>query len=225
MLIQKFNYNDLSKVQVNGKRHYILPDGSKVPSVTTILDKTKSEEKKEALTNWKKRVGKVNAQSIATEAAGRGTRMHSFLEGYLKEDKLKDPGKNPYSVQSYNMAQKIIKEGLIHLNEAWGLEAPLYYPELYAGTTDCVGVWKGHPAIIDFKQTNRPKRTEWIDDYFIQLAAYKEAHNEMFNTNIQVGVILMCSKDGHFQHWVVSGSDMEKYTHQWWDKVEAFFNI
>lgn len=225
MLVSKFEYLPLKRQTIEGKRHYCLPDGSKVPSVTTILDKTKPQERKQALHNWKKRVGHAKAQEITTEAAGRGTRMHTFLEAYIKTGALKDPGKNPYSKQSHQMASKIISEGLNNLVEAWGLEAPLYYSGLYAGTTDCVGIWDGEPAIIDFKQTNRPKRTAWIEDYFIQLCAYKEAHNHMFNTSIKKGVILMCSKDFEFQHWVIDGSDIRKYTNMWWDKVEQFFDV
>ena len=192
----KFNYEELSRHSVNGKRMYQTPDGRKVPSVTTILDKTKPEEKKRALNEWRQRVGVANAQKITTEAANRGTRMHAYLETYIASDEMKPLPTNPYAHPSWFMAAEVILKGLCHVDEFWGSEVPVYYSGLYAGTTDCVGVWKGRPAIMDFKQTNKPKKREWIGDYFMQLAAYAEAHNDTHGTNIQDGVILMCAQIG-----------------------------
>ena len=148
---------------------YIPIDGKVPSSVTTILDRTKSEEKKQALANWKKRVGSDLAQQITTEAASRGTRMHKYLEDFCETEELKKPGSNPYSQQANKMAEIIVDNGLSNLDECWGTEVPLYFPELYAGTTDCVGVYNGVPAIVDFKQTNKPKKDEWVDDYKLQL--------------------------------------------------------
>jgi len=125
----KFNYVKINKETINGSRKYATPDGEKLPSVTTILDATKSEESKKALMEWRNRVGHKRAQEITTEAAGRGTRMHKFIEDYIKEGSLKDPGSNPYSVQSHTMAKSIIEQGLCKVNEAWGVEVPLYFPK------------------------------------------------------------------------------------------------
>jgi hypothetical protein len=192
MLIQKYNYRPLDRTTINGKRHYSLPDGSKVPSVTTVLDATKPEEKRQALANWKKAVGEERAQQITTEAANRGTRMHAYLEGYILNNEMKQLPSNPYAHPSWFMAAEVILKGLVHVDEFWGTEVPLYCSGLYAGTSDVIGVWKGRPAIMDFKQTNKPKKREWIEDYFLQLAAYAEAHNDTYGTNIEDGVILMC---------------------------------
>jgi genome maintenance exonuclease 1 len=194
MIIPKYNYAPLDRTTVEGKRHYCLPDGSKVPSVTTILDRTKPEEAKQKLREWKDRVGHERAQQITTEAATRGTRMHTYLERYVKNDDIGDFPTNPFAQPSWFMAAQVILEGLGNVDEYWGCEVPLYYSGLYAGTTDCVGMWKGQPAIMDFKQTNKPKKREWIDDYFLQLAAYAAAHNETHGTDIKTGVILMCAK-------------------------------
>ena len=153
----KFNYQAVPRVTIDGKRFYATPDGNKLPSVTTILDKTKSEESKEALNRWRARVGTERAQQITTEAANRGTRMHSYLEHYVKTGGMKDLPTNPFAQPSWFMAAQVILEGLSNVDEFWGVEVPVYYSGLYAGTTDCVGVHTGEPAIMDFKQTNKPK--------------------------------------------------------------------
>lgn len=225
MIVNKYSYQPLKRQQVDGSRLYLTPEGHRVASVTTILDATKSAESRQALHNWRNRVGHKQAQEITTEAASRGTRMHKYLEDYVRDGVLRQPGSNPYSQQSQKMADVVIKQGLINVSEYWGLEIGLYYPELYAGTTDCVGVWRDSPAIVDFKQTNKPKKREWIDDYFCQIAAYALAHNRVYNTDINTGVILMCSKDMEFQHWVIEGAEFEHYTQQWLNRVAEFYQI
>ena len=224
MIIDKFKYIHYKKAEVDGVRHYAV-NKQKLPSVTTILDKTKPQEDKDALNNWRKRVGPAKAQEISTEAASRGTRMHKFLEEYIRDDILTESGTNPYSKQSHKMAQVIIDESLEQLDEAWGLEVPLFYDGLYAGTTDCVGVWNSKEAIIDFKQTNKPKKDEWIRDYKIQLCAYGEAHNKTHGTDIKRGVILMCSQDYQFQHWVIEGDDWNIHNALWWERVAQYYNV
>ena len=226
MLISKYPYPQLNRVDSPGGRRYLTPDGTKLPSVTTILDKTKSEESKAALQAWRKRVGEQQAQQITTEAAGRGTRMHKYLENYVLTGDLGTPGTNPYSQQSHAMATVLVETYMKeHLHEAWGSEVALYYPGLYAGTCDLTGTWMGRPAILDFKQTNKPKKREWIDDYFCQLAAYAMAHNEVYGTDIKDGVVLMCSKDFEPQVFEVSGSEFEKYTDEWLRRVEQYWSM
>jgi genome maintenance exonuclease 1 len=219
----KYNYVPLLRETINGSRKYATPDGEKLPSVTTILDATKSEESKQALQNWRKRVGVQKAQEITTEAAGRGTRMHKWLEDYIKTGILNEPGSNPYSLQSHSMAQSIINQGLIKCNEYWGTEVPLYYPKIYAGTTDLAGVHDGSEAIMDHKQTNKPKKREWIDDYFVQLAAYANAHNEVHGTKIRKGVIFMCSAANEYQEFILEGPEFVKYTDIWFSRVEQYY--
>lgn len=235
-MIQKFDYKKLSRTNINGKRHYCTPTGEPVPSVTTILDKTKPEEKRLALANWKKRVGEAKAQQITTEAANRGTRMHTYLENYVLDGMLKEKGSNPYSWASHAMAQQIIDKGLCNVDEYWGMEVPLYFPQVYAGTTDCVGVHNGEEAIMDFKQSNKPKKEEWIEDYKLQLCAYAEAHNEVYGSNIRKGVILMAVKPEtddmgnvmsapEYQEFVVQGDDWEYWRQQWWKRVEEYYTL
>lgn len=233
MLTSPFEYSPLSRETLEGKRHYCLPDGSKVPSVTTILDRTKSEEKKAVLANWKKRVGEQQAQKIVTEAANRGTRMHSYLEQYILTGDMKELPSNPFAQPSWFMAAEVILQGLQNVDEFWGTEVPLYYSGLYAGTTDCIGVWKGKPAILDFKQTNKPKKREWIDDYFIQLAAYAAAHNHTHGTEINTGVILMAQQpttlpNGEldkpvYTEYVIEGDEFAHWDKEWMKRVEMYY--
>ncbi len=230
----KFNYEPIPRVTIDGKRFYQTLDGNKLPSVTTILDKTKSQEKIQALHNWRKRVGVEKAQEITTEAANRGTRMHTYLEQYVKDGIIKERGSNPFSWPSHAMAQMVIDQGLKNVNEFWGIEVPLYFPRIYAGTTDGAGLHLNQESILDYKQTNRPKKREWIDDYFVQLCAYAEAHNEVYGTKIRKGVILMCVKPDiddnntiikppEYQEFVLEGAEYDKYRDQWWRKVEQYY--
>ena len=219
----KFNYLELKRETVDGSRKYVSPEGNKLPSVTTILDYTKPEEKKQALREWRKRVGEEKAKQITTEAAGRGTRMHKWLENYIKTGDSGKPGTNPYSLQSHQMAQTIIDKGLSKCQEFWGTEVSLYFPEVYAGTTDLVGVHDNIECIMDHKQTNKPKKREWIDDYFLQLAAYALAHNEVFGTNIRKGVIFMCSADNQYQEFIVEGQEFDTYTSLWYQRLDQYY--
>jgi hypothetical protein len=229
MITTRFDYTPLARESVEGKRHYALPDGSRVPSVTTILDRTKPQEAKQALQEWRNRVGHERAQQITTEAANRGTRMHTYLERYVKQDDIGEFPSNPFAQPSWFMAAQVILEGLGNVDEYWGCEVPLYYSGLYAGTTDCVGIWKGQPAIMDFKQTNKPKKREWIDDYFLQLAAYAAAHNDTHGTTINTGVILMCAKPDDenstpkYQEFVLEPKDFQYWSDQWMRRVELYY--
>lgn len=232
MLHPKFNYQPLNRTIEDGKRFYETP-GGRLPSVTTVLEKTKTEEKKQALQEWRRRVGPVQAQAITKEAANRGTRMHTYLEHYVQTGELKDRGSNPFSWASHAMAQTIIDHGLAQCQEFWGTEVPMYFPKIYAGTTDLVGVHQNQEAIMDHKQTNRPKRREWIDDYFLQLAAYAAAHNEVYGTKINKGVVFMCVapreiepgifEKPQYQEFVLEGTEFASYTQQWWKRVEEYY--
>lgn len=219
----KFNYTTYNRQTINGERKYLTPDGEKLPSVTTILEFTKPEERKKALREWKNRVGHTKAAEITAEASGRGTRMHKFLEDYVKTGIINSPGSNPYSIQSHTMAQTIINQGLSKCNEYWGTEVSLYYPQIYAGTTDLVGVHDNAECIMDFKQTNKLKKREWIEDYFLQLAAYSQAHNEVYNTKINKGVIFMCSADNIYQEFIIEGNEFTQYTDKWFKRVEEYY--
>ena len=223
MIVEKYKYDELKRTTTNKQRLYTCPDGKAVPSVTTILDKTKPEKNRKALENWRKAVGEKKAKAITTEAANRGTRMHTYLENYVLGEELKETVSNPYAQQSLDMAKIVIKEGLKNVDEYWGTEVALYHPEIYAGTTDLVGVHGGDDAILDFKQTNKPKKREWVEDYFLQLCAYAEAHNKVYGTKIRKGVVLMCSKDFQYQEFIIEGEEFDKWRDKWWSRVEEYY--
>ena len=220
LLTKKFDYASIKRKSIEGKRLYECPDGNAVASVTTILDRTKD---KTHLIKWRKRVGEAKAQEITTEAAGRGTRMHKFLEVYVETGMLPEPGTNPYSIQAHKMAQKILDMALVDLTEAWGQEVNLFFPKIYAGTTDLVGLYKGNEAICDYKQTNKPKKEEWVEDYYLQLVAYVEAHNEIHGTNIREGHICMCSQDFQYQQFDLMPDKYDYWKDRWWRRVEQYY--
>ena len=205
---------------INGERHY-LAGSEKLPSVTTILSGTQDPDKASSLQAWRDRVGEANAVKIVDEAAARGTAMHKILERYVDESGYLDMTK--VGLNAHNMAIKIIERGLCNITEYYGIECTLHYPGLYAGQADMVGVHKGEDAIVDFKQTNKPKKEEWITDYKLQLAAYAMAHDYMHKTTITKGVIMMCSKDNYYQEFIVDGEEFKNYKHKWLGKVSDYY--
>jgi len=217
---KRFVYPKSQRSLIQGKRHYDIGQ-TKLPSVTTIIGATQSEEKRQALANWKKRIGEQGADRIRDVAALRGTAMHTFLDAYVRGSGHKDL--TSIGKEAEPMARRIIEAGLRDLDEVWGSEVTLYYPDLYAGATDVVGIYNGRESIIDFKQTNKPKRREWIDDYFIQLGAYAMAHNYVYQTKIQSGIILMCSKDKLFQKFEVTDKEFVGYQHAFLKKVDQYY--
>jgi genome maintenance exonuclease 1 len=219
---KQFDYPTSTRALIDGKRHYDVGIQEKLPSVTTILQATQSDEKKAILSKWRQNVGENKAEFIKNDAAERGTIMHRILEGYLLGQghaDLSDQGQ-----LAGVMAKKVIESGIRgHLDEIWGSEITVYYPGLYAGATDCVGVYDGRPAIIDFKQSNKPKRKEWIEDYFVQLAAYAMAHNYVYNTKIQSGIILMCTKDKLFQKFEIKDKEFQRFLWEWLKRVDLYY--
>jgi len=225
MLVNKFPYIKLIRETINGKRLYLCPDGSRVSSVTTILAATKSEDSKQALSNWRKRVGLAKATEITVESSGRGTRMHTFLENYIRDGNLGAPGSNLYSIQAHKMASKIIEKELSKVTTFYGSEVSLLYPGLYAGATDLVAEYEGEIIIGDYKQSNRKKKEEWVEDYRNQLVAYILAHNKMYGTTINRGIIMMCTPDLEFQKFEVTKDMFEHYSQEWWRRVSEYYNV
>jgi ATP-dependent exoDNAse (exonuclease V) beta subunit len=215
-----FRYPKTQREKIEGKRHYVF-DKEKLPSVTTILDATQPAEKRESLLRWKERVGEEAAERIKTSAAERGTAMHKILEKYVLEEGYLD--QTDVGKQAHNMAIQIIQSGLSSVTEYYGTECTLYYPGLYAGQTDLVGIHKGQDAIIDFKQSNKPKRPEWIGDYKLQLAAYAMAHNILFNTQITKGVVMMCTVDNYYQEFIIEGEEFKKNMHNFLRRVDEYY--
>ena len=220
LITNKFDYQTIQRKSVDGKRKYLTPDGHAVASVTTILDATKD---KTHLIAWRKRVGETKAQEIVTEAAGVGTRMHKYLEDYVEFGTWAEPGSNPYAKQAHMMATQVKEKALSQVDEIWGSEVALYVPQMYAGTTDLVGQYKGQPCIMDFKQTNKPKKLEWVQDYFLQLTAYAIAHNEIYDTNICEGHIFMCSRAGEYQQFDLWPHEFKEWEQEWWNRVYAYY--
>ncbi len=225
-ITKKYDYKELKRQSIDGKRLYENPYGDPVPSVTTILGATQPAEKRQALANWRKRVGTEEAQRITTTAANRGTVMHNILEHWaLGEYETYNPGNNIVHRQAKDMAQVVIDNIENDVNEIWGTEVNLCAANLYAGTTDLVGMYKGKPTIMDFKQTNKPKKREWIDDYFLQGAAYALAHNEMFETKIENIAIFMCSGDCQWQLFESTEEDFSYWATQWAKRLEKFYGM
>jgi genome maintenance exonuclease 1 len=220
--VERFQYKNCQQINdpVTRKRVYLTPDGESLPSVTTILSATKDMT---ALNEWKKRVGEQKAKEITTEAAGVGTAMHANLERFIA-GLQRQPGNAPVHVQANKMADVIIDQGLRHVNEVWAMEQSLYFPGLYSGTTDLVAVYKDNPSVCDYKQTNKPKKEEWVDDYKIQLIAYILAHNEVYKTDIKEGHVFMCSRAFEYQQFDLWPSDFNKYQDLWLGKVEEYYN-
>ena len=216
-LVERYPYSTIERESVDGKRLYATPDGHRVPSVTTILSQTKDMTHLHA---WRKRVGESEAQRIATESANIGTVMHKSLERHvLGQDRT--PGSNLIQQKAHEMANVIIEQGLKGVTEVWGSEINLYYPELYAGTTDLVGVYNGAPAIMDFKQSRRLKKAEWVEDYYLQLVAYAEAHNKLFGTRIRTGRMFICTQANEYQSFEID--DYDKWSDRWYRRVEQYY--
>jgi hypothetical protein len=217
-VVRRYKYETLTRQDLPHGRRYVNRHGEHLPSVTTILDFAKDKTK---LIEWAQRVGEEEAERIKNEAAAVGTSMHAFIESHIKSRPIK-PARNFLQLKAYRMGASLMEAYLHELNEVWGNEVMVYQRGKYAGTTDLVGVFRGEPSIIDFKQANKMKKREWIDDYFVQLTAYAAAHNEMYGTEIRQGVVLMASQDGLLKDFVICGREFDSYLDQWNAKVAAF---
>lgn len=214
MLINnKFEYLPLKRIDHPNGRRYIVGDKT-LPSVTTILSKTSDHTH---IDDWIARIGEQEATRIKNEASLLGTGMHDNLEKYI----LGQPMSGQYMTKA--LANVIIKHGLSKVDETWGTEVALYSKDLYAGTTDVIGLFQGTPAIIDFKNSLNDKKIEWIDDYRAQLAGYALAHNEMFGTNIHKGVVMIATRAGKYQEFVFEGTEFDKCIDLWMHKLQLYY--
>lgn len=215
----QFNYVASKRSEEGSSRHYLTESGQKVASVTTILSKTKDPA---PLIAWRKRIGDAAADQITKEATSLGTLMHTHLENWIKGEQ-RPGGTNFGRVMAHKMADEIIAQGLCHVDEVWGIEVPLMFETFWAGTTDLVGVYKGEPAIMDFKTTIKPKTRERADDYRLQTVAYAMAHNATFGTNIRKMVIFMCSRDFQYQQFEFGLDDFEQDQMDWLARVDQYY--
>jgi len=216
IVIDKFKYQELtSETDPEGPRVYLTPGGNKVPSVTTVLSGTKDMS---FLKEWKERIGDHRANEIVKRSTNYGTTVHQNLEDYIME------GAEPKgNIFIQHMTNKIINNGLSKVDEIWGCEVKLYAENLYAGTTDAVGLHEGVPAIIDFKNSRSFRKEEWISDYKLQVVAYALAHNEMHGTDIKRGVIMLACQTGEYQEWIVEGADFDKAAIEWAERLQQYF--
>ena len=219
----KFNYPKSTRSIEDGLRKYLM-GGEKLPSVTSILQATKSEEDKASLENWKQRVGYTQANKIKNEASNRGTSMHSYIEDFLR-GRINESFFES-NEQYKNMAKEIIEKGINgRLEEIYGMEETLYYPERYAGTADIIAIFEGKDVVIDFKQSNKPKKIDYIQDYFLQLGAYTLAHDVVHGTKMKAGIILLCTKDILFQEFKIEGVELEMYQNLFLGRVKKFYEM
>jgi genome maintenance exonuclease 1 len=188
--------------------------------VTTVLGQTKDLS---FLYKWQARVGKEEAERIKTTSANRGTSMHKYLENYVLNTGYEDLTEMGQLAKT--MAQKVIDVGLAPVDGYFGSEVTLYYPGLYAGSTDLVGLHNGKESIIDFKQSNRPKRIDWIEDYFMQIAAYAMAHDCVHGSKIQQGVIMICTPDLYYQEFKIEGLQLRKWKHEFLKRLDQYFKL
>jgi genome maintenance exonuclease 1 len=216
-LNSKYTYVDATRSTDHGARTYDV-DGTKLPSVTTILAKTKDQS---YLNKWKEKVGNEEAERIKNHSSKRGTAMHKFLEKYLEGSGYEDL--TPIGQEAKSMAQKIIEIGLTPISEYYGTEVTLYYPGLYAGSTDLICLHNDMETVVDFKQANRPKRTEWIEDYFLQIAAYCMAHDFVHKSNIRQGIIMVSTPDLFYQEFKFQDKDLQKWKHQWLKRLDRYY--
>jgi len=220
-LVEKYPYKTYSRAAdpETGKRMYSV-DGTKLPSVTTILGATKDQESIDALAKWRAKVGEEGAEKIKNEASSIGTEMHLVIEKYINGEgylNLTEKGN-----RARRMAHTILKN-LDPLTEVWGNEVSLAYPEKYAGATDCIGVMDGKVTLFDWKQTNKPKKREWsaVQDYFMQLGAYSLAHEAMYQP-IEQAKICMCSRNFDYQEFTIEGQELKDYQEKWWERYNKY---
>ena len=218
-LNEKYNYVDATRVEEHGSRTYDIL-GARLPSVTTILGRTKNQQ---FLKDWKEKVGEQEAERIKNLSSRRGTSMHKFLESYVTGvgyDDLTELGQ-----KAKPMAEKIIEIGLAPVEEYYGSEVTLYYPGLYAGSTDLVCIHNGKDTIIDFKQANRPKKEEWIEDYYLQIAAYAMAHDYVHKSQIEQGIIMVCTPDLYYQEFKVNGAELRQWKHKFLKRLDMYHDL
>lgn len=213
----KYDYQKYTRQEEHGSRTYNVGE-KKIPSVTTILSATQSEEKKASLDRWRERVGYQEAQRITQQAATRGTEMHYVLENYI--DGKGYLNLSPEGAQARLMAHEIV-QNLEKLKVVWGNEVSLAYEDLWAGATDVVGLYDEQPTIIDFKQSNKPKREEYVEDYYYQIAAYSLAHKKQYGPITQ-GLICVCTKDKLYQEFKMNESKLNEYEEKWLERVHNY---
>ena len=215
----KYSYHQGTRTTDHGTRIYDIA-GFKLPSVTTILAKTKDQS---YLTKWKNKVGHEEAERIKNYSSKRGTSMHKFLEKHITGAGYEDL--TQIGQEAKPMAQKIIEVGLTPINHYYGSEVMLHYPGLYAGATDLVCEHDGLDTVVDFKQSNRPKREEWIEDYYLQIAAYAMAHDYVYKSKIRQGIIMVCTPDCYYQEFKFKDGELRRWKHEFLKRLDSYYDL
>ncbi len=220
ILTPKYKYIRVPRSEDEGTRMYMPAGMGRLPSVTTILSRTKDQR---SLQNWRQRVGNEQADAIMNLSSKRGTAMHKYIEAHILQKGYEDL--TSLGQQAKSMATKIIENCFLPIKEYYGSEVTLYYPGLYAGTTDLICEHNGMETVADFKQSNSPKREDWIVDYKLQIAAYAMAHDYVYGSHIEQGVIMICTPDLYLQEFSFRGAEMRKYKHEFLVRLNEYYNI
>ena len=222
MFKNKYSYPDLVRVEKNDVRYYRDSQENLVPSVTSILSATGD---KSGIDAWKRRVGAKAAKAVVDEATTIGTAVHLAIENYLYGKEWVHFTDDKIGLLSQQIAKRFIDDCLNDIDEVWGLESGLVVDGLYAGTADCIGMFRGKPTIIDFKTAKKIKRKDWIEDYFLQGAAYANAHNVMHGTQIKSIAILMVDRDLLFKEFFISDAEFDSYTDKWKKRIIGYYKV
>jgi genome maintenance exonuclease 1 len=222
MIKNKYIYPKLERVDTEMGRHYIDSTNKPVPSVTTVLSGT--SKSKDGLIQWRNRVGDEEADRVIKQSTDIGTAVHEAIEKFLNKESWNDFGDTSDQIMAKNISHKFVNDALDGITEIWGLEVGLILDNLYAGTADCVGLYKNVPTLIDFKTARKIKKRDWIEDYFLQGCAYANAHNVMFETDIQQIVILMVDRNLIFQEYIVRPTEFSYLTRKWKNRLIEFNN-
>ena len=217
--LDRYNYGRVPRSDDEGNRTYDVR-GTQLPSVTTILSRTKDQG---FLKKWKAKVGEANAEVIKNISSKRGTSMHKYIEAFILQQGYEDM--TSLGQQAKSMAKKIIENALLPVDEYFGSEVTLYYPGLYAGTTDLICMHNDMETVVDFKQANSPKRKEWVDDYYLQIAAYAMAHDYIYGSNIEQGIIMVCTPDLYLQEFRFQGAELRMWKHKFLKRLDEYFEI
>ena len=220
MITNLYQYPELTRVEKNDVRYYQDSLSNLVPSVTTILSATGDHSGIDA---WKRRVGPKTAKAVVDEATTIGTAVHLAIENYLYGKEWEQFTDDKMGMLAHQIAKRFICDCLGDIDEVWGLESGLVLDGLYAGTADCIGIFRGRPTIIDFKTAKKIKRKDWIEDYFLQGAAYANAHNVMYKTNIESIAILMVDRDLLFKEFLVNSKEFNSYTEKWKKRLIGYY--
>jgi len=202
-----------------GTRMYEISN-YKLPSVTTVLGATKNQD---FLIKWKAKVGEAEAERIKNHSTSRGSAVHKFLEHHVLGTNIIDL--TPIGKEALPMANKMIEVGLTPIDEYYGSEVTLYYPGLFAGSTDLVCMHNGMESIVDFKTSNKPKIKEYITDYYLQCAAYALAHDYVYGSEIKQCVVMIVTPDLYYQEFNIQGHELRKAKHEFLKRLDMFYNL